>query len=179
MSISAARSKQGRIRRAVTIGRRVKGIPTICITDDRDPAVKRIISLMNNKGCREDLLSRLRTPLWESQKRLIITKNAKEESNKPEVLQQTSGLWFPPSQEVQMPDNGSRNVRQPALLRKMETSDKWQPYAVGMDYNWAICSRPAESRYYGIDKFTRTVTGTVTHTGTHTHIHIHTHTHTL
>ena len=41
-----------------------------------------------------------------------------------------------------------------------------------------LCSRPAESRYYGIDKFTRTVTGTVTHTGTHTHIHIHTHTHT-
>jgi hypothetical protein len=44
VSISAARSKQGRIWRAVTIGRRVKGIPTLCITDDKDPTVKRIIS---------------------------------------------------------------------------------------------------------------------------------------
>jgi hypothetical protein len=31
VSISAARSKQGRIWRAVTIGRRVKGIPTLCV----------------------------------------------------------------------------------------------------------------------------------------------------
>jgi hypothetical protein len=116
--------------------RRVKGIPTLCITDDsvcdRDLTVKRIISLMNNKGCREDLLSRLKTPLWESQKRLILTKNAQVKSNKHEALQQESGLWFPPSQEVQVPENGSKDTRQPATLRKVETSDKWQPYAVGM-----------------------------------------------
>ena len=104
-----------------TIGRRGNSIPTLCITDDRDPTVKRIISLMNNKGCREDLLSRLKTPLWESQKRPILTKNAKEKSNKPEVLQQTSGLWFPPSQEVQVPENGSKDMWQPATLRKVET----------------------------------------------------------
>jgi hypothetical protein len=34
--------------------------------------------------------------------------------------------------EVQVPENGSKDMRQPATLRKVETSDKWQPYAVGM-----------------------------------------------
>jgi hypothetical protein len=76
--------------------------------------------------------SRRNWAIRESQKRLILTKNAKEKSNKPEALQQTSGLWFPSSQEVQVPENGSKDMRQPATLRKVETSDKWQPYAVGM-----------------------------------------------
>ena len=45
----------------------------------REGTVRRLISLLSSKGNRDELLSRLKTPMWESKCRLIVKQEKEEE----------------------------------------------------------------------------------------------------